>query len=241
MAEESKSFKYTLIGALFATSISALFSGATLFLQTHSEHSFIQENKRLDQKDKRIEQQTHLLDDFVITSNELASLRIKLLISDAHASLGVRMQLGGLDKTQAPHRQNKTPTLQSRALEDPDFNSSVERQQARNLDLQTQILEKNAKLQSIETRASIYFKQNVQDRLQQLHDIPYIISPALEAFKNTSSPERPPSEDITVAFSDRLMDKVLQEAAHDPFKKQSQVVIAAMASEIRQAISNVSN
>ena len=236
MAEDSKSIKYLLIGALITT----VFSGGTLFLQIHSEHSFNRENKRSDLNEKRIEQRTHLLDDFVTTSNELAALRIQLLVADAEASIGVNIQLAGLRRKHGPQRPRK-PTLQSRFLEDPDFNSSVEKQLERNVDLMAQILAKNAKLQSIETQASIYFRQNVQDALRQLLDVPYIRSSTLEQFKNSASPETPPRAEIDDALSDRLMSQVLQDAAQDPFKKQTQVVIAAMASEIRQAIEAASN
>ena len=88
-------------------------------------------------------------------------------------------------------------------------------------------------MQSIKTQASIYFRSPVQEALRQIGDSPYITSPALAEFKNSVSPEQTRTEPITVGFEDRLMGKILEDASRDSFKKQSEVVIAAMASELR--------
>jgi hypothetical protein len=80
----------------------------------------------------------------------------------------------------------------------------------------------------------------VQEALRRTGDSPYITSPALAEFKTSVSPEQTRTEPIAVGFEDRLMGKILEDASRDSHKKQSEVVIAAMASELRDETAVVS-
>jgi hypothetical protein len=80
----------------------------------------------------------------------------------------------------------------------------------------------------------------LQKMLQQIGDSPYITSPALAELENSMSPEQTRTEPITVGITDRLMGSILGDASRDSFKKQREVVIAAMASELRDETAVVS-